>query len=35
MAPAGLAPVLLFRLGEVSELTGCDRANTYRITEDS
>ncbi|HMV68496.1 MAG TPA: helicase-associated domain-containing protein, partial [Myxococcota bacterium] len=35
MAPAGLAPILLFRLGEIAELTGCDRANTYRITEDS
>lgn len=35
MAPSGLAPVLLFRLGEIAELTGCDRANTYKITEDS
>lgn len=33
MAPAGLAPVLLFRVGEVAELTRCDRANTYKITE--
>ena len=33
MAPAGLAPVLLFRIGEIAELTGCDRANTYKITE--
>lgn len=33
MAPAGLAPVLLFRIGELAELTGCDRANTYKITE--
>ncbi|TVQ87387.1 MAG: hypothetical protein EA397_18910 [Deltaproteobacteria bacterium] len=33
MAPAGLAPVMLFRIGELAELTGCDRANTYRITE--
>lgn len=33
IAPAGLAPVLLFRLGELAELIGCDRANTYRITE--
>jgi len=33
MAPAGLAPILLFRIGELAELTGCDRANTYRITE--
>jgi len=35
MAPAGLAPILLFRMGELSELTACDRANTYRITEAS
>jgi len=33
MAPAGLAPLLLFRVGELSELTGADRANTYKITE--
>ena len=33
MAPAGLAPVLLFRMGELGELVGCDRANTYRITQ--
>lgn len=33
IAPAGLAPVLLFRIGELAELIGCDRANTYRITE--
>ncbi|HNC95812.1 MAG TPA: helicase-associated domain-containing protein [Myxococcota bacterium] len=33
IAPAGLAPVLLFRIGELAELVGCDRANTYRITE--
>jgi hypothetical protein len=33
MAPAGLAPVLLHRIGEIAELTGCDRANTYKITE--
>lgn len=33
MAPAGLAPILLFRIGELAELVGCDRANTYRITE--
>ncbi len=33
IAPAGLAPVLLFRLGELAELMGCDRANTYKITE--
>jgi hypothetical protein len=35
MAPAGLAPIMLFRIGELAELTGCDRANTYRITETS
>ena len=33
MAPAGLAPILLFRIGEIAELVGCDRANTYRINE--
>lgn len=33
MAPAGLATDMLFRVGELAELTGCDRANTYRITE--
>lgn len=33
MAPAGLAPILLYRMGELAELTGCDRANTYKITE--
>lgn len=33
MAPAGLAPILLHRIGEIAELTGCDRANTYKITE--
>lgn len=33
MAPAGLAPVLLFRIGELAELTRCDRANTYKVTE--
>ena len=33
MAPAGLAPVLLFRIGELAELVGCDRANTYKITQ--
>ncbi len=33
MAPAGLAPILLFRLGELADLTGCDRANSYKITE--
>ncbi len=33
MAPAGLAPILLARIGELAELTGCDRANTYKITE--
>jgi len=35
MAPAGLAPILLFRIGELAELVGCDRANTYKITEHS
>lgn len=35
MAPAGLAPILLYRMGEIAELTGCDRANTYMITEQS
>ena len=35
MAPAGLAPILLFRVGELAELVGCDRANTYKITESS
>jgi hypothetical protein len=33
MAPAGLSPLMLFRVGELAELTGCDRANTYKITE--
>ncbi|HJN75080.1 MAG TPA: helicase-associated domain-containing protein [Myxococcota bacterium] len=33
MAPAGLAPILLFHIGELAELVGCDRANTYKITE--
>ena len=33
MAPAGLPPILFFRLGELGELTACDRANTYKITE--
>lgn len=33
MAPAGMAPILFFRIGELAELTACDRANTYRITE--
>jgi hypothetical protein len=35
MAPAGLAPILLFRIGELANIIGCDRANTYRITEPS
>src|SRR5690606_13406836 len=35
MAPAGLAPILLFRMGEMAEFVGCDRANTYVITETS
>jgi hypothetical protein len=34
MAPAGIAPVLLFRIGELAGLTGCDRANTYKIEQD-
>jgi len=33
MAPAGMAPILFFRIGELAELTACDRANTYRVTE--
>jgi hypothetical protein len=33
MAPAGLPPLLLFYVGELAELVGCDRANTYKITE--
>ncbi|RME23755.1 MAG: hypothetical protein D6798_12885, partial [Deltaproteobacteria bacterium] len=33
MAPAGMAPILFFRIGELAELTSCDRANTYKITE--
>jgi signal recognition particle subunit SEC65 len=33
MAPAGMAPLLFFRVGELAELTACDRANTYKITE--
>jgi len=33
MAPAGLAPILLFRIGELADLIGCDRANTYKITD--
>jgi hypothetical protein len=35
MAPAGLAPILLFRIGELANIIGCDRANTYKITEQS
>lgn len=35
MAPAGLAPILLFRIGELADLIGCDRANTYKVTETS
>lgn len=35
MAPAGLAPILLFRIGELADLVGCDRANTYKIDEQS
>lgn len=34
-APAGLAPILLFRIGEIAEFKGCDRANSYLITEAS
>jgi hypothetical protein len=33
MAPAGLAPILLFRIGELADLVGCDRANTYKISD--
>jgi hypothetical protein len=33
MAPAGLAPILLFRIGELADLIGCDRANTYKISD--
>ena len=33
MAPAGIAPILLFRIGELGELMGCDRANTYKVNE--
>ncbi len=33
MAPAGMSPLLFFRIGELAELTACDRANTYKITE--
>jgi len=33
MAPAGLAPILLFRIGELAQLVGCDRANTYKIND--
>ncbi len=35
MAPAGLAPILLFRIGELAEVIRCDRVNTYKITEPS
>jgi hypothetical protein len=35
MAPAGLTPILLFRIGELADLVGCDRANTYKVTETS
>ena len=28
-----MAPILFFRIGELAELTACDRANTYKITE--
>jgi len=33
MAPAGISPLTLFHVGELAELTSCDRANTYRIVE--
>jgi hypothetical protein len=33
MAPAGLAPILLFWIGELASLVGCDRANTYKIND--
>jgi len=33
MAPAGMSPLLFFRIGELAELTACDRANTYKITQ--
>jgi signal recognition particle subunit SEC65 len=33
MAPAGMSAITLFRIGELAELTACDRANTYKITE--
>ncbi|MEL6343166.1 MAG: helicase-associated domain-containing protein [Myxococcota bacterium] len=33
MAPAGMAPMLFFRIGEIAELQSCDRANKYKITE--
>jgi hypothetical protein len=33
MAPAGMSPILFFRIGELAELTAADRANTYKITE--
>lgn len=33
MAPAGMSSALFFRIGELAELTQCDRANTYKITE--
>ena len=33
MAPAGISPITLFHVGELAELTSCDRANTYKIAE--
>lgn len=33
MAPAGMSALTLYRIGELAELTACDRANTYKITE--
>jgi hypothetical protein len=35
MAPAGLAPILLYRISELALLTGVDRANTFKISEES
>ena len=33
MAPAGISPLTLFHVGELAELTACDRANTYKISD--
>jgi hypothetical protein len=35
VAPMGTSAHLLFKLGELSEFTNCDRANTYKITVQS